>query len=87
VSPIYEAPLKKRLEDLARAVQSALLLGDGDMHPMSDREIVEARREGLMSDELAIGNWIVRPRFKASESKDDPSGSGAHLSGTGQQSG
>jgi len=59
-NPIYDAPIEERLADLKRAVEMAENMV---AHKELLRPCIE-NSEGLKHGEMALGNWIVRPRFK-----------------------
>lgn len=57
--PIYDAPIDERLADLKQIIESAQkFLRLETMRPCTDNA------EGLEPGEFALGNWIIRPRFK-----------------------
>lgn len=60
--PIYDAPIKERLENIISACQMALeCLEDGVIRPNSPEELTRAM---LNEDEIAVCDWIIRPRFR-----------------------
>lgn len=62
-NPIYEADLDVRLRDVKRAAEQGL---QAIAYGMVKRMCGDSNFDGLKDGEFAIGNWIVRPRFKKS---------------------
>ena len=60
INPIYEAPFEERLKDLKRTIEmvESMLRQPDMLRPYGRND------EGLKDGEFALGNWIVRPRFK-----------------------
>lgn len=60
MKPIYHAPLLDRLRDIEKAVKRAIELEAIDYPPMREQDRAV---ENLKPDEIAIWDWVIRPRF------------------------
>ncbi len=61
VNPIYEAPFEERLADLKKTIEQVESLLP---HPAMLRPVDAMENNEVKLGEFALGNWIVRPRFK-----------------------
>ena len=63
--PIYDAPIEERLRNILSACQMALECFNDEI--LRDSTPGELAAEGLEADEMAVCDWIIRPRFKKRE--------------------
>lgn len=63
MNPIYQAPILERLKDIERCVKLAIEYYEQDS-PTVALDFRLREKENLKDDEIALFDWVIRPRFR-----------------------